>query len=269
MELQSILKADYLDIIFDNRNKTYGGYELRKNYERRTMKAITLVLSAALLLIGAHAIASNFEQQKPTALHPVERVIEMQDLTPHIPDPPPPPVPPTPAPPAPSVVWTPPVITPDIDVPEPPVTQEDLKNKNPGTENSDGDPNGIPGPPAIPGNGNAPGFVEPPVIREDVIQEYVEQMPEFDGNISEYLSRNIQYPPAAREANISGRVVIKFVVNEDGSISGAKVMKGIGGGCEEEAMRVINGMPKWRAGKANGKAVKVYFTLPVRFTMSN
>lgn len=269
MELQSILKADYLDIIFDNRNKTYGGYELRKNYERRTMKAITLVLFTTLLLLGAHAIASNLEQPKPIALNHVERVIEIQDLTPDIPDPPPPPMPPEPAPPAPSVVWTPPVIVKNEMVTETPPTNEDLKNKNPGTENSDGDPNGIPGPPAVPGSGHTPGFVEPPVIKEDVIQEYVQQMPEFEGNISEYLGRNIQYPPAAREANISGRVVIKFVVNEDGSISGAKVIKGIGGGCEEEAMRVINGMPKWRAGKANGKAVKVYFTLPVRFTMNN
>jgi protein TonB len=72
----------------------------------------------------------------------------------------------------------------------------------------------------------------------------------------------------ARETHIEGRVTIKFVVNEDGSISNAKVVRAIGGGCEEEALRVINSMPKWKPGKQNGKAVKVYFTLPVNFVLN-
>ena len=71
----------------------------------------------------------------------------------------------------------------------------------------------------------------------------------------------------ARESGTKGRVVIRFVVNEDGSVSNLTVMKGIGSGCEEEAIRVIKGMPKWRPGKQNGKAVKVFFTLPINFVL--
>lgn len=269
MELQSILTADYLDIVFDNRNKSYGGYELRKHYNQRAMKSITLVLSAALLLLGVHAFASR---TKPTdVIKPIfnERVVEMQDLTPHVPDPPPVPVAPPPAPPAPSLVWTPPVIVEDIDVPEAPPTQEELKDKVISTVKSDGDPNGSDIAPVITGTGKGgPGFTAPTPPDPEIPFESVEQMPEFNGNISEYLGRNIQYPQMAKETQTAGRVVIRFVVNEDGSVSGAKVLKGIGSGCEEEALRVINSMPKWKPGKNNGKAVKVFFTLPVKFAMN-
>lgn len=269
MELRSILTADHLDIIFDGRNKTYGGYELRKNYSRRATKAITLVLSAAVLLIGAHAIASGLKPDEVVTLAQVERTIEMQDLTPDIPDPPPPPMPPEPVPPAPSLVWTPPVIVENEDVPEPPPTQEELKDKVISTVKVDGEPGGSDITPPIIGGGTGPatGVVTAPPPPPEAPMEYVDQMPEFNGNVSEYLARNIQYPVSAREAGISGKVTIQFVVNEDGSISNAKVLRGIGGGCEEEAIRVINAMPKWKAGKSNGKAVKVFFRLPVTFKM--
>ena len=269
MELRSILTADYLDIIFDNRNKTYGGYELRKNYNRRAMKSITLVVSAALLLIGAHAFASRLKPKDVIAQIPIERTIEMQDLTPDVPDPPPMPPPPQPVPPAPSIAWTPPKIVRDIDVPDAPPTIEEIKDKVISTVTADGDPNGSDIAPIIAGTGKGgPGFTEAPPAREDIIEDYISQMPVFDGDVGEYLARNIQYPQMARETHTTGRVVIKFVINEDGSVSGAKVLKGIGAGCEEEAMRVINSMPKWKPGKNNGKAAKVYMTLPVKFTMN-
>jgi protein TonB len=269
MELQSILSADYLDIIFDNRNKNYGGYELRKHYNHRAMKAITVVLSTALLLLGAHAFASRFKPTDVVKLSITDRVYEMQDLTPDVPDPPLPEPPPEPVAPPPTQAWTPPVIVDDIDVVEPPPTQDDLKDKAIGTTTIAGDPGNDDLNPPITGRGKTGGgFTEPPPVIEDRIETYVEQMPEFEGSISEYLSRNIQYPELAKQTNTSGRVVIKFVVNEDGSISNTKVVKGIGAGCEEEAMRVINSMPKWKAGKTNGKAVKVYFTLPVSFKLN-
>lgn len=269
MELQSILTADYLDIVFDNRNKTYGGYELRKHYNQRAMKSITLVLSAALLLLGVHAFASGLKPKDVIAQIPIERTIEMQDLTPEVPDPPPMPPPPQPVPPAPSIAWTPPKIVRDIDVPDAPPTIEEIKDKVISTVTADGDPNGSDIAPIITGTGKGgPGFTAPTPRDPEIPFESVEQMPEFDGNIGEYLGRNIQYPQMARETQITGRVIIRFVVNEDGSVSGAKVLKGIGAGCEEEALRVINSMPKWKPGKNNGKAVKVFFTLPVKFAMN-
>lgn len=82
-----------------------------------------------------------------------------------------------------------------------------------------------------------------------------------------YLGEHLNYPRIALENGISGRVIISFVVEKDGSISSAKILRGIGGGCDEEALRVVNDMPKWTPGKQRGRAVRVQFTLPVSFTL--
>jgi protein TonB len=95
-------------------------------------------------------------------------------------------------------------------------------------------------------------------------------MPDFPGGedaLAAYLGKNIKYPKQANEAGIQGRVVLNFVVNEDGDISDIKVARGIGYGCDQEAMRVVNSMPKWKPGKQNGKAVKVSFSLPIMFQL--
>jgi protein TonB len=85
--------------------------------------------------------------------------------------------------------------------------------------------------------------------------------------LNAYLSKNIKYPKQANENGVQGRVVLQFVVNEDGDISDIKVVRGIGSGCDQEAMRVVNSMPKWKPGKQNGKAVKVSFSLPILFEL--
>lgn len=105
---------------------------------------------------------------------------------------------------------------------------------------------------------------------EPEIFTIVEDMPEFPGGtqaMMQYLSKNINYPPLARDAGIQGRVFITFVVGPDGSISNVQTMKGIGYGCDEEAERVVKNMPKWNPGKQRGKAVKVQFNLPVTFRL--
>lgn len=115
----------------------------------------------------------------------------------------------------------------------------------------------------------------PPVREEEEIVEQeiftiVESMPDFPGGqqaMLEYIARNIKYPPLARESGIQGRVFVNFVVEPDGSVSNVKVIRGIGGGCDEEAVRVIQSMPKWTPGRQRGKAVRVSFNLPVRFTL--
>ena len=95
----------------------------------------------------------------------------------------------------------------------------------------------------------------------------VDEKPAPGFDLNNYLSENLKYPPEARQKKIQGRVVVKFVVNEDGSISDAQALRGIGGGCDEEAIRVINAMPKWISGKQKGKLVKVYFTQPITFRL--
>jgi protein TonB len=99
---------------------------------------------------------------------------------------------------------------------------------------------------------------------------YVEQMPEFPGGQTElikYLQKNLRYPAAARENGIEGKVVLQFVVDESGKISDIQTIRDIGGGCAEEAIRVVKNMPPWKPGKQNGNAVKVYFKLPVTFKL--
>ena len=98
---------------------------------------------------------------------------------------------------------------------------------------------------------------------------YVQQMPVAGYDLDAFLSNNIHYPDSARFKNISGRVIMQFVVNEDGSISDINVLRGIGGGCDEEAARVIRLMPPWKPGKQEGKPVRVLFTKPITFTLTD
>lgn len=96
---------------------------------------------------------------------------------------------------------------------------------------------------------------------------YVEKMPIAGFNIPHYLSKNLVYPSFARKAGIEGKVVIKFVVDEDGGITNVRVLNGIGGGCDEEATRVISDMPNWTPGYQNEEPVRVYFTIPITFRL--
>ncbi len=265
MERTALLQADYLDILFDHRNKNYGGYELRKHYSQRAFKATVITLSVIVLLVAGNAIAGKFKHET-AIIPPVIRTTDITALKVDLPRPKldlPKPV----APPAvkPTVTWVTPKIVKDELVTEPPKTIKDLVDKTPGITDSKGDPNALD--PAlkktmITGDGPAK-FAEP----KPKILTYVEQMPQFEGDLSTYLASHIRYPEMAKENNIEGRVSIKFVVNEDGSIAAAEVLRGIGGGCDEEALRVLNTMPKWKPGKQNGTPVKVYFTLPIVFKL--
>jgi len=91
--------------------------------------------------------------------------------------------------------------------------------------------------------------------------------PAFD--LGAYLGENLHYPEKARLRNKEGRVLVKFVVNEDGSISDAELLRGFNDECDEEALRVVRNMPNWIPGKVDGKNVKVYFTLPLRFKLTD
>lgn len=96
----------------------------------------------------------------------------------------------------------------------------------------------------------------------------VEKQPEFPGGTKEmakFLESNIQYPAAAREARVHGKVFISFIILDDGDVSDIKVTKGIGHGCDEEAVRVASMMPKWTPGKQNGRPVAVKYNTVVNF----
>jgi protein TonB len=112
--------------------------------------------------------------------------------------------------------------------------------------------------------------VEDEEIEEEQIFLVVENMPEFPGGdaaMYKFLSKNIKYPRMAKESGISGRVFLTFVVERDGSVTDVKILRGIGGGCDEEAVRVIKKMPRWSPGKQRGKPVRVQFQMPIKFTL--
>ena len=115
-----------------------------------------------------------------------------------------------------------------------------------------------------------PVEVEEEEVQEQEIFQIVEEMPSYPGGeqkLMEYVAKNIKYPQIARETGIQGRVFVGFVVEPDGSVSNVKVLRGIGGGCDEEAMRVVKSMPKWKPGKQRGKAVRVSYQIPVNFKL--
>ncbi|MBS1644708.1 MAG: energy transducer TonB [Bacteroidetes bacterium] len=265
MDINKILKSDYLDILFEGRNKTYGGYELRKNYPKRLRNSLVALLVVIGVLIAWPLIA-GFVNKK--AAKPVVSIKEVTLAEPPPIDktkPPPPPPPPAPPPPVkPTVKFTPPVIKKDEEV------KEDEKPTPPpddkvavGLVTAKGDPNGIdPGLMDKPGNGQVEAPAAPAIFK------FVEQMPKSPYDWPGYLSTHLRYPDDARESGSEGRSIIEFVVNEDGSISGARVVRSSGSSSlDAEAIRVVSSAPKWNAGKQQGKAVKVYFTVPITFKL--
>jgi protein TonB len=105
---------------------------------------------------------------------------------------------------------------------------------------------------------------------KDKVYEKAEVMPEFPGGeqaMMDFVAKNVTYPKEAMEKEISGRVLVGFIVEKDGSITETEVVKGIGGGCDEEAVRVVKAMPKWKPGKQKGKPVRVHFLLPITFKL--
>lgn len=113
---------------------------------------------------------------------------------------------------------------------------------------------------------------EPEVKKEEEIFVAVEQQAEFPGGqaaLMKWLSQNVRYPETAQQNDVQGRVIVKFVVEKDGSIGAATILKGVDKDLDREALRVVKKMPRWQPGKNNGVAVRSYFNLPVVFKLQN
>jgi len=271
MNTQDILKAPLDDIIFEGRNKEYGAYFLRQIYEKHLTKAFLIAASLGILTFAGFKIAESpllKKTEKPVAIE--VQLEEPPPLDPNEPPPPPPPPPiEPPPPPVATVKFVPPVIKKDEEVKEeaPPPKTEELKEAVIANKTQEGVKN-VPDP--VREEAPPPPVVEPPKPEPPKIFTVVEQQPEFpDGQAAllKYLAENIKYPAMARENNIQGRSVLQFVVNEGGDITDIQVVRKIGGGCDEEAVRVVKSMPKWKPGKQGGRPVKVRFTLPVSFKL--
>ena len=264
------------DIIFRNRNKSYGAYSLRTDYQRVINRALIIGIGAFGLAILTPMIWAKVEirnREDVTARlidvvippPPVEVVPPVQPETPPPPQPEPQPV---------SMKrFVEPVIVEDDKATELPPDQDDLsKAVNIGSEDKEGIDEPIPVDDPDLGKGKQPA---PPVDVEieEKTKEWiiVEQMPEYAGGLaalSKFLQKNLRYPNPASNAGVSGKVYVQFVVGQDGAISKVDILKGLGFGCDEEAQRVIKLMPHWSAGKQSGRAVAVKFTLPINFQLS-
>lgn len=279
MNARTLINADFLDILFDGRNKDYGAYELRRSEDRRVRNAIIGTASVALVIIGGYVLsnklmAADMAKRSEVIVHPT--IPEMREVTEEKTVTPPPPSLPTPPPPAVSTAaFVTPTITDDnlaADETEVP-PRDSLAAKAIGFSNTNVDggadiDNPFAG--AVPG-GN--GVVEPPaptVIHSDP-PSWVEIMPAFPGGdeaLARFLQKNIRYPHMAQENGVEGKIFVQFIVNKEGKISDVQTVGAHkGAGLEEEAMRVVKMMPNWKPGKQNGEQVAVRFNLPIGFLL--
>lgn len=273
MKPDMILQSDMLDILFEGRNKDYGAYSLRKDYNRRLMKAMYGTLLLVLLFIGGYYWAGKMGKEAvfapPTA--PTEIILNM--VPPQKPEElkPPQEQPQKKLATIKSVV---PVIVPDNTVADPPPSIDELEKETAaiGTETTPGEaPTGpvSPTPAAEPGGtGTAPAA---PAVEEDRVLPTAEKMPEFPGGqdaLRRFLGRHLRVPEEALEIGQRVKVPVRFVVSKDGQLSGVEFMTTADEAFKKEIMRVVAKMPRWIPGSQGGKTVAVYCMIPIIFEVS-
>ena len=247
------------EIVFKNRNKEYGSYVLRKKYRRYL--TISLIIGLLVIMSAAAYPLINAYLNKEKLLREKEKSVTAEMLNMPKEDlPPPPPPPPPPEALVEKVKFTAPKVVEDTNV-ESDFGKQDLLNQKGNTE--------------VP---SEEVQVEEKEVKTQVIEQkveaevflIVEEPPTFPGGdaaLYKWLGENLKYPEEAKELGIQGRVFVSFVVEPDGSTSNVVVKRGIGGGCDEEAIRIVKAMPKWGAGKQRGQPVRVQFNLPIKFTL--
>jgi periplasmic protein TonB len=261
MDVNKILNADFLDILFDGRNKEYGAYELRRSYNKRLTIAIVAMIAIALMIFLGSVISKEAAKNKKAQVEVQD--VKLEEVKEQKNEPPPPPPPPKlPEPPKVEIAkFTPPKIVKDEEVKEDekPPEVEKIEEAKIGTINQEGTKDeGIVAPPVeAKGTGDV---VAPKVVEEDYDKVFtkVENPAEFPGGQDawrRYLERNLQYPDAAQENGTQGVVRVQFVVDREGNISEVQSLNDPGDGLAEEAVRIIKKGPKWKAAEQNGRKV--------------
>ncbi|MCA8832185.1 energy transducer TonB [Hymenobacter pini] len=274
MDNAQLAKATLDDIVFEGRNKAYGAYVIRRIYGKHVTRAVLISIALFALFIAFPLVARMLKKDEVVADEKMLKVnvLEAPPLDATKPPPPPPPPPDAPPPPPPkltTVKFVPPVIKKDNEVQkqEEIPDQEELKEKVVANETVKGNTDN---PADLAGLEPGEGTKAVEEVVETKPYTYVEQMPVFPGGqeaLLKYIAEHIKYPAMALRNQVEGRVFIKFVVGPDGSVTNAEVQKGIGAGCDEESLRVIKNLPRFTPGKQNGRAVSVYYTVPVTFAI--
>ena len=274
MEANKILSADFLDILFEGKNKSYGAYELRKTYNSRMVKALIAMGALLLILLLGSVLANKMNSNADDALEVTD--MEMAEVKKDEPPPPPPPPPPPTPPPPPEikqVQFTPPKIVKDEEV-KPDEKIEEIKEDqviSTKTVESENTTQVVQAPVEDKGT----QVVEVPVkaVEEDRVFTKVEIEAEYPGGQgawANYLRKNLSGDVATQNGAEPGTytVIIKFIVSKDGSISDVSSETSIGKGMEQEAIRVIKKGPKWTPAQQNGSIVKAYRRQPITFVVT-
>ena len=272
---QNLYRVQWLDLVFKNRNQAYGAYELRKNNAVTTVKAFfsaaaffsSLVITPWLIhqISKTNTAAENNEQVKIIEVNLLARI---KELKPEIkPD-----KKPTSKPlQAKSIQYANLNVVPENQTESDIPTQEQLHEAVISTSNIDGEASLNLNPIEI--QQETSGITGSSASAEDMelhTLDGIENYPEFPGGHSafiKFLSRNLKYPANAVERGIEGKVLISFIIEKNGRLSNIKILRGIGYGCDEEAIRVLEKSPEWKPGIQNKQKVRVAYTLPINFSL--
>jgi len=282
LKIMSIAKfdlynAEWLDLVFDHRNKEYGAYDLRKNYGQTMSRAMGLALAGVAILVAASIVFKH-------KIEPVPKVnmtpVDLKDITIQPPaeaklkkqDQPKSTEPPAPAVPV-KTTAIPTRVAPDDDpntVVDPPAI--DKIEGAIGPKNVDGPAKG---PENVLDQGKGPGGGQGEGTAPSSTTVYdpgmLEVMPEPVGGAAawgKFLQKNLRFPAVAQEQGVSGRVTLSFIIEKDGSLSNIKVEHGAGYGFDEEALRVLKLAKAWKPGIQNGQPVRVRYNIPINFQLS-
>lgn len=273
MEANKILSADVLDLIFEDRNKDYGAYDLRKTYNKRIIMALVITASIALLALIGSVLASTLKGKEKDTIEIKEVTIQDLKQEEDKPEPPPPPPPKPPDPPKIEMTkFTPPKIVKDEEVQEPPPIQEELKETKIAEVSQEGiKDEGLATPVEI---DQGKQIIEEKKEDENQIFEKVEIEASFKGGESawkKYLERNLNPNAPVDNGAPEGTytVYVQFVVSKDGSISDVKALTTHGYGMEQEAIRVIRKGPAWVPAVQNGRSVNAYRKQPITFQVTS
>ena len=276
----NVYKTEWLDLVFADRNKKYGAYELRTKSSSIMTRALFVAGGLFLLLCFSPIIyAKIFPKDMVYDKGPTTTVIELPDVV-HPMKKPEPEKKVEPAKADPVKIKTVAlsqniVVVDKVDIPEPPTVKEIEK-----AVISNVTQEGIVAPAAVvntnKGNGDGTGVAKDGAETGEDKGIYttggVDEYPEFAGGAkawSKYMERNLRYPSRAQDEGAAGKVFVSFVVEKDGSITDVSVIKGIGFGCDEEAMKVIKKSPLWKPGKNKGIPVRVRYNMAINFQISN
>lgn len=272
--------SEWLALVFNNRNKSYGAFVLRSSSAYILTKSLLIAAAIFISFFIAPIIYAYFKPIPVVAPVAVMKPFDTErivDIAPKKEEPKKEePIKEKPAvtEPVKAKKFVANIVVVDKPIVEEPPTATELNQaviSNTNSEGANGKGNELPVNNATGGGGN--GIGDGPAVDNSVYSvNTVEKYPEFPGGMeawAKFIQKNLRYPYMAQESGIQGKVYLSFVIEKDGSITDVKVVKGIGGGCDEEAVRVIKKSPKWSAGIQNDTEVRVRYNMPINYTLSN